>query len=129
MKRGIKKYALFFLLGAIGYAAIEIIFRGHTHWSMMIAGGICFLLFSVIDSKLKNRSILTKALVCGFAVTGVEFIFGLIFNLWLGLSVWDYSYMPFNLLGQICPTFTLIWAGIALAFLPFVEVLNLDYAD
>jgi uncharacterized membrane protein len=44
------------------------------------------------------------------------------------MNVWDYSDMPFNLLGQICPSFSLLWVGIAIAFLPLAEVLNMDFA-
>ena len=124
----LKRYSLFFIIGAIGYAAIETIWRGYTHWSMMIAGGICFALFSVVAERLRGRSIFLKAGVCALMVTGVEFIFGVVFNLWLKMNVWDYSYLPLNILGQICPMFTIIWAGIAITFLPFVEALNKDYA-
>lgn len=124
----IKKYGLFFIIGAIGYAAIEVIWRGYTHWSMMIAGGLAFVMFSLVSEKLKDRNIIVKAAVCGLGITAIEFVFGVIFNLWLKMGVWDYSHMPFNLLGQICPIFTLIWAGLAIAFLPLSDALNKDYA-
>ena len=124
----IKKYGLFFIIGAIGYAAIEIIWRGHTHWSMMIAGGLAFVLFSVVADKFKGKNIFVKAAICALGVTVIEFIFGVIFNLWLKMNVWDYSYMPFNLLGQVCPAYTLLWVGMAIAFLPFADALNKDYA-
>lgn len=127
-KKQIKKLGLLFLIGAIGYAAVEIIWRGRTHWSMMIAGGLCLALFSVVASKLKKRGMLTKALVCAALVTAVEFIFGIVFNLWLKMNIWDYSDLPLNLMGQICPIFSLAWAGIALAMLPLVEAVNKDYA-
>lgn len=126
--KSIKRYGLFFIIGAVGYAAIETIWRGYTHWSMMIAGGLAFVMFSIVAERLKGKNILVKAAVCALGVTTIEFIFGVVFNLWLKMGVWDYSHMPFNVLGQICPVFTLIWAGLATAFLPFVEVLNRDYA-
>jgi uncharacterized membrane protein len=46
-------------------------------------------------------------------VTILEFIAGCILNLWLGLNVWDYSDLPFNILGQICPQFTFLWLFIS----------------
>ena len=125
--RGLKRYGLFFLIGAVGYAAIETIWRGRTHWSMMIAGGICFILFSIVAEGMKEKSIILKAGVCALLVTAVEFIFGAVFNIWLKMNVWDYSNMPMNLMGQICPFYTLLWGGIAIAFLPFVDALNKDY--
>ena len=47
-------------------------------------------------------------------VTAAEFVAGCILNLWLGLGIWDYSNLPGNILGQICPQFTLAWAGLSL---------------
>lgn len=38
-----------------------------------------------------------------------EQAFGLILNVWLGLGMWDYSNMPGNILGQICPQFMVLW--------------------
>ena len=124
----IKKYSLLFILGAVGYAAIEIIWRGRTHWSMMIAGGLCFILFSLAAEALRGRSILLKAVTCAVGVTAIEFIFGVVFNIWLGMDVWDYSHVPFNIMGQICPIFSLLWAGVAIAFLPLADAINKSYA-
>ena len=126
--RNFKKYVLFFVIGAIGYASIEIIWRGYTHWSMMIAGGLCFMMFSIIANKMKEKNIFMKAVVCAIGVTAVEFIFGVVFNIILKMNVWDYSHMPYNLLGQICPAYTLLWGMLAVAFLPFVSALNKSYA-
>lgn len=128
LNKKIKKYTLFFILGALGYAAIEIIWRGRTHWSMAIAGGLCFIIFSLVAEKFKRKHILLKAAICAVGVTTVEFLFGVVFNLCLKMNVWDYSNMKFNLLGQICPIFTLMWAGLAIVFLPLAEVINQDYA-
>ena len=126
--RSLRKYGLFFIIGAVGYAAIETIWRGYTHWSMMIAGGLCFIMFSLVAKRLKGKNILWKAAVCALGVTAIEFLFGVIFNIWLKMNVWDYSNMKFNLLGQICPIFTLLWAGLAIVFLPLADALNKSYA-
>ena len=124
----IKKYGLLFTIGALGYAAIELIWRGRTHWSMMIAGGLCFILFSMVAELLEGRNIILKAALCAIGVTAIEFIFGVVFNVWLGMGVWDYSDRSFNILGQICPQFTVLWAGIAIVFLPLADVINKNYA-
>ena len=128
VQRGIKKYGLCFILGAVGYAAIEIIWRGYTHWSMMIAGGLCFIIFSLVAERLREKNIFIKAAVCALGVTVVEFIFGVVFNIWLKMEVWDYSGIPMNILGQICPIFSLVWVGIAIAFLPLADVINKEFA-
>lgn len=124
----IKKYGLLFILGAVGYAAIEIIWRGRTHWSMMIAGGLCFILFSMVAEMLNGKSLLVKAAVCAVGVTAIEFIFGVVFNIWLKMGVWDYSNVPFNVMGQICPMFSILWVGVAIAFLPLADAINKSYA-
>ena len=91
-------------------------------------GGICFIIFSLVAERLREKNIFIKAAVCALGVTVVEFLFGVLFNIILGMRVWDYSHMPLNILGQVCPLFTLLWGGIAIAFLPLAEVINQDYA-
>ena len=34
---------------------------------------------------------------------------------WLGWGVWDYSGIPGNILGQICPQYTVLWMPVSLA--------------
>jgi uncharacterized membrane protein len=47
--------------------------------------------------------------VFSLVITAVEFAVGIVVNIFLGLNVWDYSSVPGNILGQICPAFTLLW--------------------
>ena len=104
-----------FLFGAVGYASIEVICRGRTHWSMMLAGGLCLLVLSLLSERMQGRGILLQALVGAVAVTAIELTFGIVVNLWLGWKVWDYAARPLNLLGQICPQYFLLWLLISLA--------------
>ena len=55
------------------------------------------------------RPLLLRCLIGAAIITSIELVAGIIFNLWLGMNVWDYSEMSFNLLGQICPMFTAVW--------------------
>ena len=118
------KKSVFFVIGSIGYGIIELIWRGHTHWTMLIAGGICFVLFSAIAEKFREKPLIYKVSLSALGVTAVELVFGVVFNIIFKMDVWDYSKMPFNLLGQICPLFTLAWAAIALVFIPIADILN-----
>lgn len=59
-----------------------------------------------------------QALACAALVTAAELAAGLILNVWLGLGVWDYSDLPGNFMGQICPQFAAIWFGLCLVFIP-----------
>ena len=53
--------------------------------------------------------------ISAIGITSIEFISGIIINLWLSLNVWDYSNIPFNLFGQVCLKYTVIWFFLSLA--------------
>ena len=42
-------------------------------------------------------------------VTAMEFAAGLVLNVWMGLEIWDYSDLPYNLLGQVCLLYMNLW--------------------
>ena len=119
-----KKYALCFAVGSIGYGIVELIWRGRTHWTMLIAGGICFVIFSLIEERMREKSMLIKCVLCSLSITLVELIFGIIFNIILKMNVWDYSKIPLNLFGQICPLYSMLWAFLSLLILPISKKLN-----
>lgn len=117
----IKKYCAIFAIGGTGYATIELLWRGRTHWSMMLAGGICLLIFTFIESRLGERPLFLRVLLASSVITAVELVFGIIFNILLGMRVWDYSHLPYNLFGQICPAFFLVWCALSTAALPLAR--------
>ena len=98
-----------FCFGALGYGGLELLYRGRTHWSMLLAGGICMVVLYGLNQKLAHWPLLVRCCAGAGLITGVEFLFGLIFNRWLCLSVWDYSACWGNLLGQICPLYSFLW--------------------
>lgn len=116
-----------FLLGAISYGFMEILFRGFTHWTMCITGGACVLTFFYLESTLTTMPLLLAALLGAAIITVYEFSVGLIVNVGLGWQVWDYSAMPGNVMGQICPLFFAIWFGICLLFFAGIKVLKLFF--
>lgn len=102
--------AILFICGGLLYAVIELLFRGFTHYSMIIVGGICFLLIDGINEVLPEDTAITSQMIfSAIIITLIEFIAGVILNLWLKLNIWDYSHLPYNLLGQICLIFTVAW--------------------
>ncbi len=123
----IKKNALLFGAGGIGYGILEILWRGYTHWSMVIAGGLCFVLFSLIAEKFKKIHIVYKSMLCAVVVTAVEFTFGVVLNILLKMDVWDYTDVPLNILGQVCLPFTLVWGILGFVFLPLADFINLKF--
>lgn len=107
-------YPALFVFGGAAYGLIEIAARGYTHWTMLLTGGVCSMLLYALHRRLRARHLWQRAAAGAAAVTAVELAVGLVVNRWLGLSVWDYSSQPFNLLGQVCPAYTLCWFALCL---------------
>lgn len=104
------KYTFLFLTGGFAYGTIEIIGRGYSHISMFIAGGICFILIGLLNEKYSwNMALLSQMVISAIIITTIEFVTGLIVNVWLKLNVWDYSSKPYNIMGQICLLYTNFW--------------------
>lgn len=98
-----------FLIGATAYSISEIAFRGFTHWTMSITGGVIFFILYIIHLNLQNTPLWEKCLLGSVIITAFEFTVGIIVNVILHWHVWDYSRVPFNILGQICLPFTALW--------------------
>lgn len=108
--RLVSKYLFLFCIGGLLYMSIEILYRGYTHWTMGILGGISFVSIGLINEILSwDTPLAIQALIGSIMITLYEFITGVILNIWLGLGIWDYSNLPFNILGQICLPFSIIW--------------------
>lgn len=111
----LSKYLFLFCIGAGLYISIEIIYRGYSHWTMSILGGISFISIGLINELLSwDTPIWIQCFIGGLLITLYEFIAGIILNIWLHLGIWDYSHMPLNILGQICLPFSLLWCGLSL---------------
>lgn len=112
--RTLIRLSTLFCTGGALYLTTEIAWRGHTHWTMFIAGGLCFVLVGAINELFTWELSFIKQCVIGAAViTLVEFVAGLIVNVWLGWDVWDYSGAPFNIMGQICLPYSALWCLVA----------------
>lgn len=109
----LSEYLFIWALGGCIYYSFELIFRGFSHWSMFILGGICFLFCTVQGLLLQwSDPLWLQVLRCTVFVTASEFITGIIFNKWLQMGIWDYSDQPLQLFGQICIPFMIIFAGL-----------------
>lgn len=104
------KYYTLGTLGGLIYVLIELMWRGYSHWSMFLLGGICFIALGLINEVIPWEMPLTAQMLIGCVIiTALEFITGCIVNLWLGWNVWDYSDLPYNLLGQISVVSSVGW--------------------
>ncbi len=115
---------LIFSIGACGYGMIEVIWRGYTHWSMLCAGGFSFLGLSSISRQMKRCGRFLKAAAGSAFITGIEYIFGVVFNIILKKNVWDYSRMPFNVSGQICALYSFFWLLLSFVGVPFAGMIS-----
>lgn len=112
--RHVLKEIILAIIGGLIYILIELIWRGHTHISMFILGGICFVAIGLINELFSwELGLVWQSVIGAVIVTVLEFTTGLVVNIWLGLGVWDYSNMPFNLLGQICLPFAFAWVALS----------------
>ena len=110
----ILKYIFLFLVGGLIYYLIEIIYRGHSHWTMILLGGVCFIILGNINNVLSWKTpLIIQSLIGAIIITGLEYITGLIVNVKLGWNIWDYSNIPLNIQGQICLPFFMLWILIA----------------
>lgn len=128
MKSTMQRLAKYILLGGTGgaiYALIELAWRGYTHWTMILLGGLAFVLVGMINNVLPWEMRLQVQVAIGTAiVTGLEFTVGLIVNRWLGWNVWDYSDMWGNFMGQICPQYMVLWVPLVLAAIQLDDYLR-----
>ena len=123
-KRIIKPAALL-LTGGVLYSVCEIIFRGYTHWTMFILGGVLFVIIGLINEKSNIQlGLIPQAVISSFIITVFELAAGLILNVWLKLNIWDYSHIPYSFMGQINPFFSIIWFFLSLAAIILDDVVR-----
>jgi len=110
-RKNILCYGSQFCAGGIAYGGMEIAWRGYTHFSMLLLGGICFCI--LIRLSKTGLPFGGKCLAGGLIITVAELAAGCIVNLWLCLDVWDYSHEFGDLWGQICVRYTLLWCTLS----------------
>ena len=122
--RGVLSMLLWFWGGTV-YFLLEVAWKTATgepqriSWTMLVVAILLTIPVERCGEQLPWRVPLwLQALCCAVLVTVVELAAGLILNVWLGLGVWDYSHLPGNVLGQICPQFFAVWWGLCFVFIP-----------
>ena len=105
-------HCVFGLIAGCIYLLIELAWRGHTHWTMLPLAAVIFLCAGTLDERPKPPPLWLQVVIGTAIATALELAAGLVLNVWLGLGVWDYSNLPGNILGQVCPQYTLAWAAL-----------------
>ncbi|MGO1469937.1 MAG: putative ABC transporter permease [Tissierella sp.] len=118
------EYSILFIIGGTLYFLLENLWRGYSHFSMFVLGGLCFISIGLIKKVLfpSKNLLLKQQLIACITITILELIFGLILNSGLGLEVWDYSDLKYNFMGQISLLYTILWF-----FLSLPTIILYDY--
>lgn len=119
-----------FLIGGGAYILIELLFRGYSHWTMFLLGGLCFVCVGRINQGFTSEMpLISQMFISTIIVTLLEFIFGLVLNVWLKLYIWDYTNQPYNLLGQICLLFANLWFLLSLVAIVLDDMIRWKLFD
>ncbi|MBQ2953118.1 MAG: hypothetical protein IJE07_06130 [Clostridia bacterium] len=106
-----------FLTGAVGYPALELLWRGRTHPTMALAGGMSMLL--IRRASRMRGGLMPRAMLCGAGITAIEYLIGRRWN--RTHRIWDYRRQPLNLHGQICLPYSLLWCGLSATVLAVLD--------
>ena len=102
-----------FALGAAGYATLELLWRGRTHWTMALTGGAVLVGLRRLRRRVHEESPLSRCLCGAACITTAEYVVGCTVNRHFRLRVWDYSHEFGNVQGQICPKYAVLWTLLA----------------
>jgi len=81
---------------------------------MYVLSAICCVCIGRFNENISWKFPFVLQCLCGgLLITIGEFVVGMICNVWLGMNIWDYSHMRWNLYGVICPQFSLIWCALS----------------
>ena len=117
-----------FVIGALMGWVIELLFRRFVSQKKWVNPGFLvgpylpiygfgvIVLYAVSNIPLGITSeawdIAVRILIIGIGMTLIEFIAGLIFIKGLKIKLWDYSDRKGNIMGIICPSFSIIWLAV-----------------
>lgn len=125
MMKQLSKYAFLFWFGGSFYVTLEVLFRGYSHWTMLVLAGVIFIAIGLLNELWSwETGLILQVLIGTLIATIGEFATGCVVNLWLGWNIWDYSDLKFNLFGQITPQFILLWIPITLLAIILDDVIR-----
>ena len=75
-------------------------------FGVLVLYGISNLSFGINNEFI---DVIVHIAIIGVGMTLIEFIAGLIFIKGLNIKLWDYTNQKGNIMGIICPSFSLIW--------------------
>ena len=118
------KAIVLFLVGGSLYVALEYFWRGFSHVSMFITGGVALVLLNGLATRFATLPLAALGAISAVVVTALEFVVGALVNVRLGLRVWDYSGVRWNLYGQVCLGYSLLWFGLCVPVVAVLQLVN-----
>ena len=112
----IARNLVIFGIGGLLYFLVELLYRGYSHYTMIILGGLCFIMIGLLNENIFKweMSIISQMFLSCIIISLLELIFGYILNIKLNLQIWSYIDQPYNLYGQICLLYTVFWFWLSL---------------
>ena len=129
LQRQIAKYAFLVWFGGSTYVTLEVFWRARSHWTMFVLAAVVFIMIGLLNEIWAKWNLLVQTLVGTGIATVLEFITGLVVNVILRWDVWDYSNLPGNIMGQICPQFMILWALIVVVAIVLDDVIRWKFFD
>ncbi|AYD40141.1 hypothetical protein D4Z93_06260 [Clostridium fermenticellae] len=143
MKHKKNKIIHFLIFGSI-YLNVEVIVRaiccslnginGISRWSlcgwtslwMFPIGGMCALVIGSLNDRevYYKLKMWQQVIIGGSLITAVELLSGTFLNMYLGLSIWNYSYEKCNFFGQICLKNCFYWYLLSVVIIWFDDELS-----
>lgn len=97
---------------------------------MFVLVGLIFMWLDSMNERWGwDFGLIWQVLIGTIGGTIAEFVCGCIVNLWLKWDIWDYSNLPFNLLGQISLYFTLAWIPLVLIGIILGDLIRWRFFD
>lgn len=125
----IKAFVTSFFVMGFTYTNIELVFRGRTHVSMLVVGGLCGALVGLINEKYPKMKMWKQCAIGTGIIISLEFLSGYILNIVLKLQVWDYSALRFNFMGQISLLFAVLWFFLCIPVIWLDDYLRYKFFD
>ena len=107
------KYIFLFIVGGLLYMGIELVWRSRTDVTSFFMGGIAFVVIGQLNEGYNYvMPVWYQMIVSGMFITTMEYYVGIIFN--ADHHIWDYSGLWWNVDGQVCLAYSLLWVALSL---------------
>jgi uncharacterized membrane protein len=101
-------YSIFKSLLEFGFTLQGLKLEGQSNFYMFFIAGTAGLFVGILN-ELFNIKVIYQSILGTVYILLLEYFSGIILNQHYGYDFWDYNNIPFNLHGQICLPFAIIW--------------------